>query len=256
MKNYEYLSYQEIKTDLQSGKCKKLKGFYVYPDKIVNYTDHYGFRIVKGTYDPSRGYIVTTSKTLVRYAVSRLKAEAFLTIESCERFFVDFKDGDPHNDNLDNLSVRIIKKKFCKTCGKKMKYDAQHEYCLKCRMENDDLQKIPEKELERRKELFKNININVFEGERKERIKLYLEGWTLSAIAKKYNISRQAVDQLIKNSARRNPELIKIQRRLAKTQKEIDRLNTQLKRYQLKVKRCQEELDVKQKYYESLVQEK
>lgn len=256
MKHYEYLSYQEIKSDLQSGKCKKLKGFYIYPDKIINYTDHYGFRIVKGTYDSSRGYIVTTPKTLVRYSVARLKAEAFLTTESYEQFFVDFKDGDPHNDNLDNLSIRMIQKKFCKTCGKQMKYDAQHEHCLKCRMENDHLQKVTEKELEHRKKLFKGININVFEGEKKERIKLYLEGWTLSAIAKRYNISRQAVDQLIKNSAKCNPELKKIQRKLAKTEKEINRLNTQLERYQLKVKRCQEELNAKQKYYESLVQEK
>ena len=62
MKGYETISYPEVKADLEAGKCKKIENFYVYPDKIVNPTDHYGFRIVKGTYDKIRGYVVTAPR--------------------------------------------------------------------------------------------------------------------------------------------------------------------------------------------------
>lgn len=256
MKHYEFMSYLDIKADLKAGICKKVKGFYVYPDKIVNYTDHYGFRVVKGTYDARRGYVVTAPKTLVRYTTARLKAEAFLTIEPCERFFVDFKDGDSRNDHLDNLIVRTIKKKFCKICGKKMKYDAQHDHCLACRMKDSNLQKTSDKELARRKELFKDIDINTFDDKRKKRIKMYLEGWTLNAIAEKFNISRQAINQLIKNVTSEDRKLKVLQRKITKVEKEIRYLNAQLEKYQSKVNRCQEEINVKQKYYESLIQEK
>lgn len=254
MKHYEFMSYLDIKADLKAGICKKVKGFYVYPDKIVNYTDHYGFRVVKGTYDYRRGYVVTAPKTLVRYATARLKAEAFLTIEPCERFFVDFKDGNSRNDHLDNLKVRTIKKKFCKICGKKMKYDAQHDHCLACRMKDNNLQKTSERELTRRKELFKDVDIDAFDDKRKERIKMYLEGWTLNAIAEKFNITRQAAQQSITNIVRSDRRLKQLQRKIAKVTKEIDRLNVRLEKYQQKIKRCQEELDMKQAYYNSLLE--
>ena len=254
MKHYEFMSYLDIKADLRAGTCKKVKGFYVYPDKIVNYTDHYGFRVVKGTYDYRRGYVVTAPKTLVRYATARLKAEAFLTIEPCERFFVDFKDGDPRNDHLDNLKIRTIKKKFCKICGKKMKYDAQHDYCLVCRMKNNNLQKVSEKELTKRKDLLKNTDISSLNSNQKERIKLYLDGWTFESIARKFNITRQAAQQSITNIVRSDRRLKQLQRKIAKVTKEIDRLNVRLEKYQQKIKRCQEELDMKQAYYNSLLE--
>ena len=254
MKHYEFMSYLDIKADLRAGICKKVKGFYVYPDKIVNYTDHYGFRVVKGTYDYRRGYVVTAPKTLERYATARLKAEAFLTIEPCERFFVDFKDGDSRNDHLDNLKIRTIKKKFCKICGKKMKYDAQHDHCLACRMKDNNLQKVSERELIRRKELFKDVDIDAFDDKRKERIKMYLEGWTFNAIAEKFNISRQAVNQLIKNAISKDRKVKALRRKIAKVEKEIKYLNIRLEKYQSKVNRCQEEINAKQKYYESLLE--
>lgn len=254
MKGYETISYPEVKADLEAGKCKKIENFYVYPDKIVSPTDHYGFRIVKGTYDKIRGYVVTTPRSLARYSVSHLKARAFLVDNTKEKFFVSFKDGNPANNDLDNLEVRYIKKKFCKHCGKKMKYDALHEYCLDCRMKYPEFNKVNNNELERRKNLLKDINIEALEEKQKERAKLYLEGWTLHAIAKKLNVTRQAVDQSIKNIAKNDKEIKKTRRRIVKTEKEIQLLNSKIEKYQQKIKRCQEELDMKQAYYNSLLE--
>ena len=254
MKGYETISYPEVKADLEAGKCKKIENFYVYPDKIVSPTDHYGFRIVKGTFDKIRGYVVTTPRSLARYSVSHLKARAFLVDNTKEKFFVSFKDGNPANNDLDNLEVRYIKKKFCKHCGKKMKYDALHEYCLDCRMKYPEFNKVNNNELERRKNLLKDINIEALEEKQKERAKLYLEGWTLHAIAKKLNVTRQAVDQSIKNIAKNDKEIKKTRRRIVKTEKEIQLLNSKIEKYQQKIKRCQEELDMKQAYYNSLLE--
>lgn len=254
MKGYETISYPEVKADLEAGKCKKIENFYVYLDKIVSPTDHYGFRIVKGTYDKIRGYVVTTHRSLARYSVAHLKARAFLVDDTKEKFFVSFKDGNPANNDLDNLEVRYIKKKFCKHCGKKMKYDALHEYCLDCRMEHTEYSKTNDRELERRKNLLKDINIEALEEKQKERAKLYLEGWTFKAIANKFNITRQAVEQSIKNIAKNDKEIKKTRRRIVKTEKEIQLLNSKIEKYQQKIKRCQEELDMKQAYYNSLLE--
>ena len=254
MKGYETISYPEVKADLKAGKCKKVENFYVYPDKIVNPTDHYGFRIVKGTYDKIRGYVVTTPRSLARYSVSHLKARAFLVDDTKEKFFVSFKDGNPANNDLDNLEVRYIKKKFCKHCGKKMKYDALHEYCLDCRMDHTEYSKTNNRELERRKDLLKDIDIEALEEKQKERAKLYLEGWTLHAIAKKLNVTRQAVDQSIKNIAKNNKEAKRMQRKLTKVNKEIQLLNSKIEKYRQKIDRCQEEINVKQAYYNSLLE--
>lgn len=254
MKRYETISYPEVKADLEAGKCKIVENFYVYPDKIVSPTDHYGFRIVKGTYDKIRGYVVTTSRSLARYSVAHLKARAFLIGDSKEKFFISFKDGNPANNNLDNLEIRYIRKKFCKHCGKKMKYDALHEYCLDCRMEHTEYSKTNDRELERRKDLLKDIDIEALEEKQKKRAKLYLEGWTLHAIAKKLNVTRQAIEQSIKNIAKNDKEIKKIRRRIVKTEKEIQLLNFKIEKYQQKIKRCQEELDMKQAYYNSLLE--
>lgn len=254
MKGYETISYPEVKADLEAGKCKKIENFYVYPDKIVSPTDYYGFRIVKGTYDKIRGYIVTTPRSLARYSVAHLKARAFLIEDSKEKFFISFKDGNPANNNLDNLEVRYVRKKFCKHCGKKMKYDALHEYCLDCRMEHTEYSKTNDRELERRKDLLKDIDIEALEEKQKKRAKLYLEGWTLHAIAKKLNVTRQAIEQSIKNIAKNDKEIKKTRRRIVKTEKEIQLLSSKIEKYQQKIKRCQEELDMKQAYYNSLLE--
>ena len=254
MKGYETISYPEVKADLEASKCKIVENFYVYPDKIVSPTDHYGFRIVKGTYDKIRGYVVTTPRSLARYSVAHLKARAFLIGDSKEKFFISFKDGNPANNNLDNLEVRYIRKKFCKHCGKKMKYDALHEYCLDCRMEHTEYSKTNDRELERRKDLLKDIDIEALEEKQKKRAKLYLEGWTLHAIAKKLNVTRQAIEQSIKNIAKNDKKIKKIRRRIVKTEKEIQLLNSKIEKYQQKIKRCQEELDAKQIYYNSLIE--
>nr|DAV22245.1 MAG TPA: ECF sigma factor [Caudoviricetes sp.] len=254
MKGYETISYPEVKADLEAGKCKKIENFYVYPNKIVSPTDHYGFRIVKGTYDKIRGYVVTTPRSLARYSVAYLKARAFLIGDSKEKFFISFKDGNPANNNLDNLKVRYVRKKFCKHCGKKMKYDALHEYCLDCRMEYAEYSKTNDRELKRRKDLLKDIDIEALEEKQKERAKLYLEGWTLNAIAKKLNITRQAVEQSIKNIAKNDKEIKKTRRKIVKTEKEIQLLNSKIEKYQQKINQCQEELDMKQAYYNSLLE--
>jgi len=254
MKGYETISYPEVKADLEAGKCKKIENFYVYPDKIVSPTDYYGFRIVKGTYDKIRGYVVTTPRSLARYSVAHLKARAFLIGDSKEKFFISFKDGNPANNNLDNLEVRYVRKKFCKHCGKKIQQHVQHEYCLKCRMKYPEFNKVNNNELERRKDLLKDIDIEALEKKQKERAKLYLEGWTLHAIAKKLNVTRQAVDQSIKNIAKNNKEAKRMQRKLTKVNKEIQLLNSKIEKYRQKIDRCQEEINIKQVYYNSLLE--
>lgn len=88
----------------------------------------------------------------------------------------------------------------------------------------------------------------------KERAKLYLEGWTLHAIAKKLNVTRQAVDQSIKNIAKNNKEAKRMQHKLTKVNKEIQLLNSKIEKYQKKIDRCQEEINVKQVYYNSLLE--
>lgn len=254
MKGYETISYPKVKADVDEGKCKIVENFYVYQDKIVSPTDHYGFRIVKGTYDKIRGYVVTTPQSLARYSVAHLKARAFLIGDSKEKFFISFKDGNPANNNLDNLEVRYVRKKFCKHCGKKIQQHVQHEYCLKCRMEYPEFNKVNNNELERRKDLLKDIDIEALEEKQKERAKLYLEGLTFEAIANKFNITRQAVEQSIKNIAKNDKEIKKIRRRIVKTEKEIQLLNSKIEKYQQKINQCQEELDMKQAYYNSLLE--
>lgn len=135
-----------------------------------------------------------------------------------------------------------------------MHYNALHEHCLACRMKDHSLQKVSEKELVKRKELLKDINIDSFNDNQKERIKLYLEGWTFEAIANKLNITRQAIEQSIKNIAKNDREVKRTQRRIAKVKKEIELLNAKIKKYQQKINLCQEELDMKQAYYNSLLE--
>ena len=114
--------------------------------------------------------------------------------------------------------------------------------------------KVNNNELERRKNLLKDVSIEALEEKQKERVKLYLEGWTFEAIANKFNITRQAVEQSIKNIAKNDKEIKKTRRRIVKTEKEIQLLNSKIEKYRQKIKRCQEELDMKQAYYNSLLE--
>ena len=121
-------------------------------------------------------------------------------------------------------------------------------------MEHTEFSKTNDRELERRKNLLKDIDIEALEEKQKERAKLYLEGWTLHAIAKKLNVTRQAIDQSIKNIAKNNKEAKRMQRKLTKINKEIQLLNSKIEKYQKKIDLCQEELDAKQVYYNSLLE--
>ena len=68
----------QVSDDLRNENCIIVDGFYVYRDKIVQFTRHFGYTVNKGTYDQRRGYIVMRNSDNKRFAVSHLKAKAFL----------------------------------------------------------------------------------------------------------------------------------------------------------------------------------
>lgn len=187
------LSFMQIKEDLKSGNCVEVDGFYVYKDKIVQYTDHFGCIVIKGTYDEKRGYVVTKSPGNKRFAVSHLKAKAFLA-KGKPIYSIKFKDGDNKNTSLENLIIKYKKEvKYCKDCGSLLAPNNTSGVCLKCKQKSSEYNICSEKELKKRKEQLKGLDISSLPEINKEKTLLYLKGHTLDFIAKKYGISRQAV---------------------------------------------------------------
>lgn len=232
------LSKEEITKDLQAKQCVLVDGFYVYKDKVIQYTDHFGYTVNKGTYDQRRGYIVMRSSDSKRFAVSHLKAKAFLA-EGRPIYSIKFKDGDNKNTNLDNLIVRYKKEiKYCKDCGGLLGLNAKGNVCLSCKQKLSEKNLCSKQELKERKDRMKYVDLSSLDPVRKRRSELYLKGHTLEYIANQYGVSRQAISynlqQIIKSGSKKNnikAELNMYQLENERLKKEIASLSELVNKY-------------------------
>lgn len=228
----------QISDDLRNNNCIIVDGFYVYRDKIVQLTRHFGYTVNKGTYDQRRGYIVMRNSDNKRFAVSHLKAKAFLA-EGKPIYSISFKDGDNKNTNLDNLIVKYKKEsRYCKDCGTLLGPNSKGNVCLKCKQKLSEQDICSKQELKERKDRMKYVDLNSLDPVRKKRAELYLEGHTLEYIANQYGVSRQAISynlqQIIKSGSKKNnikAELNMYQLENERLKKEIASLSDLVNKY-------------------------
>ena len=232
------LTEDQVKSDIKSGECVIIERFYVYKDKIVQYTDHFGYTINKGTLDKNRGYIVLRSSDNKRFAVSHLKAKAFLA-EGKPIHSVSFKDGDNKNTDLDNLIIKYKKEsRHCKDCGTLLGPNSKGNVCLKCKQKLSEQDICSKKELKERKDRMKYVDLNSLDPVRRKRSELYLKGHTLEYIANQYGVSRQAISynlqQIIKSGSKKNnikAELNMYQLENERLKKEVTQLSELVNQY-------------------------
>lgn len=228
----------QISDDLRNNNCIIVDGFYVYKDKIVQFTRHFGYTVNKGTYDQRRGYIVMRNSDNKRFAVSHLKAKAFLA-EGKPIYSIGFKDGDNKNTDLDNLIVKYKKEsRHCKDCGTLLGSNSKGNVCLKCKQKLSEQDICSKQELKERKDRMKYVDLNSLDPVRKNRAELYLEGHTLEYIANQYGVSRQAISynlqQIIKSGSKKNnikAELNMYQLENERLKKEIASLSELVNKY-------------------------
>lgn len=228
----------QISDDLRNENCIIVDGFYVYRDKIVQFTRHFGYTINKGTYDQRRGYIVMRNSDNKRFAVSHLKAKAFLA-EGRPIYSISFKDGNNKNTDLDNLIVKYKKEsRYCKDCGTLLGSNSKGNVCLKCKQKLSEQDICSKQELKERKDRMKYVDLNSLDPVRKNRAELYLEGHTLEYIANQYGVSRQAISynlqQIIKSGSKKNnikAELNMYQLENERLKKEIASLSELVNKY-------------------------
>lgn len=228
----------QITDDLRNKNCIIVDGFYVYRDKIVQFTRHFGYTVNKGTYDQRRGYIVMRNSDNKRFAVSHLKAKAFLA-EGRPIYSISFKDGNNKNTDLDNLIVKYKKEsRYCKDCGTLLGSNSKGNVCLKCKQKLSEQDICSKQELKERKDRMKYVDLNSLDPIRKKRAELYLEGHTLEYIANQYGVSRQAISynlqQIIKSGSKKNnikAELNMYQLENEKLKKEIASLSELVNKY-------------------------
>lgn len=228
----------QISDDLRNNNCIIVDGFYVYRDKIVQFTRHFGYTVNKGTYDQRRGYIVMRNSDNKRFAVSHLKAKAFLA-EGRPIYSISFKDGDNKNTDLDNLIVKYKKEsRHCKDCGTLLGPNSKGNVCLKCKQKLSEQDICSKQELKERKDRMKYVDLNSLDPVRKNRAELYLEGHTLEYIANQYRVSRQAISyslqQIIKSGSKKNnikAELNMYQLENERLKKEIASLSELVNKY-------------------------
>lgn len=228
----------QISDDLRNNNCIIVDGFYVYKDKIVQFTRHFGYTVNKGTYDQRRGYIVMRNSDNKRFAVSHLKAKAFLA-EGRPIYSISFKDGNNKNTDLDNLIVKYKKEsRHCKDCGTLLGPNSKGNVCLKCKQKLSEQDICSGQELKERKDRMKHVDLNSLDPVRKKRAELYLEGHTLEYIANQYGVSRQAISynlqQIIKSGSKKNnikAELNMYQLENERLKKEIASLSELVNKY-------------------------
>lgn len=201
------LTKEQVTKDLQEKRCVLVEGFYVYKDKIVQHTDHFGYSVNKGTYEEKRGYVIKRSEDGKRFAVSHLKAKAFLT-KDYPIYSIKFKDGNNKNTNLDNLIVQYKKEtRYCKDCGAELSPGNRGQVCLDCKGKISEHNICLDDELIKRKERMKNVDLKFLTPERRKKVKLYLEGHTLEYIAKQFGTTRQAISsnlqQVVKSASKK-----------------------------------------------------
>ena len=228
----------QVSDDLRNENCIIVDGFYVYRDKIVQFTRHFGYTVNKGTYDQRRGYIVMRNSDNKRFAISHLKAKAFLA-EGRPIYSISFKDGNNKNTDLDNLIVKYKKEsRHCKDCGTLLGPNSKGNVCLKCKQKLSEQDICSKQELKERKDRMKYVDLNSLDPVRKKRAELYLEGHTLEYIANQYGVSRQTISynlqQIIKSGSKKNnikAELNMYQLENERLKKEIASLSELVNKY-------------------------
>lgn len=228
----------QVSDDLKNKNCIIVDGFYVYKDKIVQFTRHFGYTVNKGTYDQRRGYIVMRNSDNKRFAVSHLKAKAFLA-EGRPIYSISFKDGNNKNTDLDNLIVKYKKEsRHCKDCGTLLGPNSKGNVCLKCKQKLSEQDICSKQELKERKDRMKYVDLNSLDPVRKKRAELYLKGHTLEYIANQYGVSKQAISynlqQIIKSGSKKNnikAELNMYQLENERLKKEIASLSELVNKY-------------------------
>ena len=236
----ERISEKQIQEDIKNGVCKQIDGFYVYSDKVVQYTSHFGYTINRGSFYKSNGIVVTRATDKKRLSVARLIAKAFLLDTPTDDFFVVYKDGDKTNYKLDNLEIQFKEqKKFCKICGTKLGRGNQTSVCLDCKRTHKEIL-VSEKEILHRREKFKHVNLDGVNPKTLDKLHLYLQGYSYVYIAEKYGVTRQSIEYTLKRlldvnrkirnmPKKDNKELIlALQKAIDNKQKEIADLSYQI----------------------------
>lgn len=234
----ERIPKEQIQKDIKNGICKIIDGFFVYSDKVVQYTSHFGYTINRGTLYKVNGMVITRATDKKRFSVARLIAKAFLVEQETDDFFVVFKDGNKKNCHLDNLEIQYkSKEKYCKICGKELARGNKTQICLDCRRKNDDII-ASEEEILIRNEKFKHANLDNVSQTTLDKLHLYLQGYTYQYIANKYGVTRQAIEYSLKrlldknrrkHNKKNNKELItRLQKAIEAKQEEIGKLSYQI----------------------------
>lgn len=229
---------EQIQKDVKDGVCKVIDGFFVYSDKVVQYTSHFGYTINRGTLYKANGMVVTRVTDKKRFSIARLIAKAFLLEQETEDFFVVYKDGNKKNCCLNNLDIQYkAKEKYCKICGKELGRGNKTNVCLDCRRKNDDII-ATEEEILIRNEKFKYANLDGASQTTLDKLHLYLQGYTYQYIANKYGVTRQAIECVLKRlldknrrkyTKKDNKELIaRLQKAIEEKQEEIGKLSHQI----------------------------
>lgn len=234
----ERIPKEQIRKDVENGVCKVIDGFFVYSDKVVQYTSHFGYTVNRGTLHKATGMVVTRATDRKRFSIARLIAQAFLLGNDTDDFFVVYKDGNKRNYQLDNLEIQYkSKEKYCKICGKKLARGNKTNVCLDCKHTNKDIIASQE-EILIRNEKFKHANLNDVPQMTLDKLHLYLQGHTYQYIADKYGVSRQAIEFCLKRlldqnrrkyNKKGNKELIsRLQKEIEAKQEEIGKLSYQI----------------------------
>ena len=234
----ERIPKEQIRKDVENGVCKVINGFFVYSDKVVQYTSHFGYTINRGTLYKGNGMVIVRATDKKRFSVARLIAKAFLIDEDTDDFFVVYKDGNKENCYLDNLEIQYkAKEKYCKICGRELGRGNKTNVCLECRQTNKDILASQE-EILIRNEKFKYANLDGASQTTLDKLHLYLQGYTYQYIADKYEVSRQAIEYCLKRlldknrrkyTKKDNKELIsRLQKAIETKQEEIAKLSYQI----------------------------
>lgn len=234
----ERIPKEQIRKDVENGVCKVINGFFVYSDKVVQYTSHFGYTINRGTLYKGNGMVIVRATDKKRFSVARLIAKAFLVDEDTDDFFVVYKDNNKENCCLDNLEIQYkAKEKYCKICGRELGRGNKTNVCLECRQTNKDILASQE-EILIRNEKFKHANLDGVSQTTLDKLHLYLQGYTYQYIADKYGVSRQAIEYCLKRlldknrrkyTKKDNKELIiRLQKAIETKQEEIGKLSYQV----------------------------
>jgi len=216
--------------------------FQVFENGDIFRINQYGEK-EKAPYHKANGYtLVTTTINRKQYSrnVHRLLAEAFIPNPENKNRVV-FLDNDKNNLSLDNLvwmtqaeltemnNVMGYRDPYkhavtCPSCNEKTL--SKTGMCLECREKKKSLELF---EVEKQKRIdsvaYQMEHLDLLTNRQKEYILLRSKGLNMSEIGRKLGVTRQAVENAIKNSIQRiEKQLTKIKQEKAITKKNIEKI--------------------------------